>query len=88
MAVSFASNGAVYPRAYGGTGTQQSRRTAAIGLSPRVRGNPSGTISRIIRRRSIPARTGEPASRYAPPAWTVVYPRAYGGTCWWPPLAH
>ena len=51
-----------------------------MGLSPRVRGNPSGGRSEVCHRRSIPARAGEPSwgsERFSPGA---VYPRACGGT--------
>ena len=37
-------------------------------------------ITRVYDRRSIPARTGEPAPRCSHPSPATVYPRAYGGT--------
>ena len=54
----------VYPRACGGTFAAMVITAAVWGLSPRVRGNP--TMREILRSRwrSIPARAGEPASRY------------------------
>ena len=51
-----------------------------FGLSPRVRGNPADTVVRFSRRRSIPARTGEPAASVTLTVDDAVYPRAYGGT--------
>ena len=70
----------VYPRAYGGTLARDLVYSAAVGLSPRVRGN-------LLERRhlyhglwSIPARTGEPLIGAFDRAEVLVYPRAYGGT--------
>ena len=70
----------VYPRAYGGTLGFQDRSIAALGLSPRVRGNRRQGPGFKGRDGSIPARTGEPGSH--PPLYcpNTVYPRAYGGT--------
>ena len=50
----------VYPRAYGGTFTQDDADTYVEGLSPRVRGNPCRAARGSATCRSIPARTGEP----------------------------
>ena len=52
----------VYPRACGGTASPASSSTATTGLSPRVRGNPIQGGPAGLRRRSIPARAGEPRS--------------------------
>ena len=51
-----------------------------LGLSPRVRGNPFGSASVRLSRRSIPACAGEPRS--APGTFPIrgVYPRVCGGT--------
>ena len=70
----------VYPRAGGGTRHGTLSPMPRTGLSPRVRGNLAllGILS--WKRRSIPARAGEPPS--SPGVWTLpeVYPRACGGT--------
>ena len=50
----------VYPRVYGGTGTPVPAAISPNGLSPRVRGNPSGTHATQASQGSIPACTGEP----------------------------
>ena len=50
----------VYPRVCGGTRPLGLQRRRPTGLSPRVRGNPSETVSRQTRARSIPACAGEP----------------------------
>ena len=70
----------VYPRAYGGTSTISASASAEGGLSPRVRGNRPLSAARQNRRRSIPARTGEPPRFQPRQAPKAVYPRAYGGT--------
>ena len=51
-----------------------------IGLSPRVRGNRSGSAPLSVMTRSIPACAGEPSTifPYQTPIW--VYPRVCGGT--------
>ena len=50
----------VYPRVCGGTANPTLNRTAAMGLSPRVRGNPL-VLSRVLGvGGSIPACAGEP----------------------------
>ena len=70
----------VYPRVCGGTKHATPGAGRSVGLSPRVRGNPS--ISRSLRysSRSIPACAGEPI--VFPPDHTDirVYPRVCGGT--------
>ena len=50
----------VYPRACGGTGRRRIALESALGLSPRVRGNPIICRYPVHRRWSIPARAGEP----------------------------
>ena len=55
------------------------------GLSPRVRGNPIVSRSLCGRRRSIPARAGEPSSLSFTASKNEVYPRACGGTHPQPP---
>ena len=71
---------AVYPRVCGGTPPLRYQGESADGLSPRVRGNRSGTGSGETRRGSIPACAGEPhLDTYRCPA-SRVYPRVCGGT--------
>ena len=70
----------VYPRACGGTRQGNDVGSAASGLSPRVRGNPCRLRRRLRRRRSIPARAGEPLTRPHHQHTRRVYPRACGGT--------
>jgi len=48
----------VYPRVCGGIGTSTAGKTERMGLSPRVRGHPSGTNPRVTDLRSIPACAG------------------------------
>ena len=50
----------VYPRVCGGTVIQGEVTVSCSGLSPRVRGNPSGKYQEHILERSIPACAGEP----------------------------
>ena len=73
-------NCSVYPRACGGTANPRAQHQNAQGLSPRVRGNPTGILPAKSRERSIPARAGEPDPRYPLAAELGVYPRACGGT--------
>ena len=70
----------VYPRASGGTGRRPSRYGVARGLSPRERGNHPPARAYHQRRRSIPARAGEPSSVATTLCHSGVYPRASGGT--------
>ena len=70
----------VYPRACGGTDAPTSPGTPITGLSPRVRGNPVGTVRRPFDRGSIPARAGEPIGETTTCWRSRVYPRACGGT--------
>ena len=51
----------VYPRVGGGTGHHDRQRFVVSGLSPRGRGNHSGSTSPGTMERSIPAWAGEPA---------------------------
>ena len=71
---------AVYPRVCGGTYLALALACRRSGLSPRVRGNPSCSVSTMLRSRSIPACAGEPVT--SPPYWGLreVYPRVCGGT--------
>ena len=70
----------VYPRAYGETLATATPPLPAMGLSPRIRGNPP--LPRLGRRRagSIPAHTGKPGRPPASAPSPGVYPRAYGET--------
>ena len=70
----------VYPRVCGGTNAAQIPVDAAAGLSPRMRGNPSGRRQRHTRQRSIPAYAGEPPPCRVSVTSTTVYPRVCGGT--------
>ena len=72
----------VYPRACGGTTPSAVKPDWKGGLSPRVRGNRNPHPSRQGRRRSIPARAGEPGPEACRQWCSRVYPRACGGT--WP----
>ncbi len=75
-------------RACGGNDVLHVFKGAKAGVSPRVRGNPSVTVSANRHQRSIPARTGEPSTSIAVISRNMVYPRAYGGTllfCGCPP---
>ena len=70
----------VYPRVYGGTDLTDGELRGCFGLSPRVRGNRTGSQAQAIRGRSIPACTGEPAALLLNLLVVGVYPRVYGGT--------
>jgi hypothetical protein len=69
-----------YPRASGGTAAEDRIRARVGGLSPRERGNLA--TRRTIRPCAgpIPARAGEPVSRWPRRANKWAYPRASGGT--------
>ena len=54
-----------------------------MGLSPRLRGNPSVIRPLRCRYGSIPAPAGEPPARTRSPVDSTVYPRACGGTLPW-----
>ncbi len=70
----------VYPRVYGGTNHLEIRLSVHDGLSPRVRGNPTGIPLADWQFRSIPACTGEPKLSKHYHTTYRVYPRVYGGT--------
>ncbi len=71
---------AVYPRACGGTERGDDKGRMHWGLSPRVRGNRARQARNRPRRRSIPARAGEPSLLLFFFILRPVYPRACGGT--------
>ena len=71
---------AVYPRACGGTQLKPAELVDGMGLSPRVRGNPTGIWPASLTGRSIPARAGEPRPSTGAECRRRVYPRACGGT--------
>ena len=75
--------GGVYPRACGGTIAGAFRLPAAVGLSPRVRGNLLNLARPFGLDGSIPARAGEPSPTAARLTALTVYPRACGGTAGW-----
>ena len=70
----------VYPRACGGTETDDGKFYVLSGLSPRVRGNRYRQRLAPCQPRSIPARAGEPMSQQRRGMALSVYPRACGGT--------
>ena len=70
----------VYPRVCGGTQHSQVSLFVRVGLSPRVRGNPSRSTAPSRTVRSIPACAGEPPKPGAVYPLTMVYPRVCGGT--------
>ena len=70
----------VYPRECGGTFETEVANQNALGLSPRVRGNPPAGGCADERRGSIPASAGEPASSPSMALGQRVYPRECGGT--------
>ena len=71
---------AVYPRVCGGTMRWPVCWRIPFGLSPRVRGNRSGTIGLAAKQRSIPACAGEPLPELDFSKMVKVYPRVCGGT--------
>ena len=73
----------VYPRGCGGTGGVCSSIVCLLGLSPRVRGNPSRPCGGGSATRSIPAGAGEPFAPSRSAARCRVYPRGCGGTASW-----
>ena len=75
----------VYPRVCGGTQYRRVARDGAVGLSPRVRGNPFRARGHHVRRRSIPACAGEPQTGQRETRCGGVYPRVCGGTSSAPP---
>ena len=74
------SNSPVYPRVCGGTSFALQHNTGTVGLSPRVRGNPTGVRYRDTMPGSIPACAGEPGRQVSLPLREGVYPRVCGGT--------
>ena len=70
----------VYPRVCGGTDHAPSPTARLLGLSPRVRGNPSMPQSKMAPPRSIPACAGEPVPMPFRRIGCEVYPRVCGGT--------
>ena len=56
------ASGTVYPRACGGTFSTSASLLSMRGLSPRVRGNPSPTVTEADMMGPIPARAGEPCA--------------------------
>ena len=70
----------VYPRACGATDMSAPNIHLAVGLSPRVRGNPAHRALVRGRDRSIPARAGQPPTEGAGNLEVPVYPRACGAT--------
>ena len=72
--------GTVYPRVCGGTTASLLRVKTRLGLSPRVRGNRSGSPGVAVVVRSIPACAGEPLPVHELRRDARVYPRVCGGT--------
>ena len=76
----------VYPRVCGGSEQAVGGFTAKVGLSPRVRGKPSGNAHASASRRSIPACAGEAPTGNDAQVKLQVYPRVCGGSlmaaCW------
>ena len=70
----------VYPRAGGGTTVNLNDIKKFRGLSPRRRGNLSGSVGESRGEGSIPAQAGEPRCCQPRPWIHGVYPRAGGGT--------
>ena len=70
----------VYPRVCGGTSVRLERDNYRVGLSPRVRGNPTNSAPRRRANGSIPACAGEPLRWLGCIARRRVYPRVCGGT--------
>ena len=70
----------VYPRVCGGTAGGGPAAVAAMGLSPRMRGNQSAHRPSFRIGGSIPAYAGEPNNLRAGRAECQVYPRVCGGT--------
>ena len=70
----------VYPRVCGGTSPSSHALNSALGLSPRMRGNPIRRRGNDQIHRSIPAYAGEPTSHPRAVPRGRVYPRVCGGT--------
>ena len=69
----------VYPRGCGGARSGGPGPQLSRGLSPRVRGSPSGVVSKRPGVGSIPAGAGEPLLPHQLPRHVQVYPRGCGG---------
>ena len=72
------SSPAVYPRVYGESNTIRLPSALTLGLSPRVRGIPTGLLVPTDMVGSIPACTGNPGRAIAGAGHHRVYPRVYG----------
>ena len=70
----------VYPRECGETGGDQRGVRLLEGLSPRVRGNPGGSVLQAPDPGSIPASAGKPPCPACPQPRREVYPRECGET--------
>ena len=70
----------VYPRPRGATTLSELRARLMEGLSPPTRGNRRDHCAIAIRRGSIPAHAGQPATRSGRTTTTPVYPRPRGAT--------
>ena len=70
----------VYPRVCGATGDPRGQGKPSKGLSPRVRGNQSGTLKSRLPLRSIPACAGQPHRGDQGLGKGPVYPRVCGAT--------
>ena len=70
----------VYPRVCGGTHSPTHSIVLTLGLSPRVRGNPSRSVGHPQMLGSIPACAGEPDVGTPTQYIQEVYPRVCGGT--------
>ena len=70
----------VYPRVCGGTVQWPGAPSKSDGLSPRVRGNPTGRFFWTGASGSIPACAGEPTDTTSTARPVKVYPRVCGGT--------
>ena len=70
----------VYPRVCGGSFLIFATTSAGMGLSPRVRGIPSGDTGAAYVPGSIPACAGDPSCPDCAAAIRRVYPRVCGGS--------
>ncbi len=75
-----AKAGRDYPRVCGGTKTWPAASNPVLGLSPRVRGNPSTICLNRSRAGTIPACAGEPVAWCNSSTIQRDYPRVCGGT--------
>src|SRR5690554_1415106 len=69
-----------YPRVCGGTRVGNRRAVWALGLSPRLRGNPLLLGTGEVTRGTIPASAGEPSAALSLVMPIKDYPRVCGGT--------